>query len=253
MLQAKDILFTSWEEIPLRKLPIILQLLPLIRWDIHTHWGNTYLKNFLLKQLFRSRKIYLKTTPEQRVDLYTHELEWMRELSPKFHLPKLSIDGHTFTAPRDGMTDLRLEVLAEADTRLSRYMISERSEYLHAFIAAVYSSGQAWDPDTLTTNAAILGKIEEWKKVSIIRSFVGAREVLTKSLPDLFPEQSRPSEDKEKKSKKIKAQDTGPLWDALIYDLAGTAGFPGVETAKRANAWEALSYLNHEIKKARKK
>lgn len=252
MLKASDILFTTWEEIPLRKLPIILQILPLIRWDIHNHWGNTYLKNFLLKQLFRSRKVYLKTTPEQRVDLYTLELDWMRELSPKFHFPKLIIEGHTFTAPKEGMTDLRLEVLAEADTRLSRYLISERSEYLHAFVAAVYSAGQPWDPDTLTANAKILSKIEDWKKVSIIRSFVGAREVLTKSLPDLFPSSSVPEEN-DKKTKKIRAQDTGPLWDALIYDLAGTAGFPGVETAKKANAWEALSYLNHEIKKTRKK
>ena len=257
MLKASDILFTSWEEIPLRKLNLILQLLPVIRWDVYDHWGNTYLKNFLLKQLFRQRKVYLKTTPEQRVDLYTVELDWLKELSPKFPLRELKANGRIFTAPKDGLTDLSIEQLSEADTRLSRYLISERSEYLHTFLACLYSDGSAFNEENIKTNAEHLAKLEEWQKVSIIRSFVGSRDLLTKACPELFPVHRRDAEDAEEKGKKnkkaFKAEDTGPLWDALIYDLASTPGYPGVQTAKKANAWEALSYLNHEIKKTLRK
>ncbi|WP_373399681.1 hypothetical protein V8V91_08490 [Algoriphagus halophilus] len=57
MLKVSDILYTSWEEIPFRKLKVILQILPLIRWDNHTSASNTYAKNFLLKQLFKSKNL----------------------------------------------------------------------------------------------------------------------------------------------------------------------------------------------------
>lgn len=256
MIKASDILFTTWEDIPLRKLKIILQLLPAIRWDVHGNESNTYLKNFLLKQLFRQRKVYLQTTPEQRVDLYTYELEWLKDLSPKFLFPEIKLDGITLYAPKDGITDLSLEELAEADTRLSRYILSERSEYLNTFLACLYYDGSEWSEDRLKTNGQILAKLPEYQKVSIIRSFVGSREMLTKSCPDLFPTSQKDEEAEEKKKKNqkpFKVTDTGPLWDALIYDLASTPGYPGVTTAKKANAWEALTYLNHEIRKNLKK
>lgn len=258
MLTASSILYTSYDQIPLRKLRVILQLLPVIRWDVYGNEANTYLKNLLLKHLFRSRKVYLQTTPEQRVDLYTFELDWLRELSPKFPIREFTLSGHTFKAPKDGLTNLTIDQLAEADTRLSRYLISERAEYLNTFLACLYSDGSEWSEESIKANSELLAKLEEWQKVSIIRSFVGSRELLTKSCPHLFPTNPNGGESNSGEAKSpLKGgrgvEDTGPLWDALIYDLASTAGYPGVQTAKKANAWEALSYLNHEIKKTQKR
>jgi len=255
-LRASDILYTSWEQIPIRKMKLILQFLPLIRWNVADHWGNSYLKNILLKQLFKSKSNYLKTTPEQRVDLYTHELDWIQEITHQFLIPSVTVNKVEYFAPKDGLTDLGLAKLAEADTRLSRYLLSQRAEYLNTFLACLYSDGSTFTEDNLKINAVQLAKIEEYQKVSIIRSYFGSRMLLMKSCDNLFPEApviAREEKKSPKNEPKALATDTGPMWDALIYDLAALPGFPGVANAKAANAWEALNYLDHEIKKNLKK
>jgi len=252
-MKVSDLLYISWKEIPLRKMKLILQILPLIKWEAEdgeqNTWGNTYLKNFLLKQLFKKRSLYLRTSPEQRVDLYSQELDWIQKPTHKFLTPSIVLSKIEFFAPKDGLTDLSVEQLAEADTRLSRFMISQRTDYLHSFLACLYSDGSEFNEENILINAAILAKMPEFEQVAIIRSYFGSRQLLTASCPDLFP--SHPENTEKNKSKKpsFTVQDTGPMWNSLIYELSATPGFPGVATAKAANAWEALQYLNHEIKK----
>jgi hypothetical protein len=246
-VKARDILYHRWEDIPFKRLRVVLQLLPVIDWDIHDEGMNTYCKNILLKYLFVDFKLYRKTTPAQRVDLFTHELEWLHNPSPKFLLPEISIKGFNFYAPMDGLTDLRIEELAEADTRLSRYLISNDTRYLHTFLACLYTEGQgdSFTEETIQHKGDILSGIEDYQKISIIRSYMGSRLMIMKLCPDLFPTGG----DKPKIG--MKPQDLGPMWDNLIFDLANTKGYPGVRQAKEAQAIEALQYLNREVVQAR--
>lgn len=235
----------------MHRVKVILQLLPFVRWELHDDWMNTYVKNFILKQCFKSIRIFKLTTPEQRVDLFTSEIDFLKELTPAFLIPHLKVDGVTFTAPKRGLTDLSIQELAEADTRLSRYLISERQNYLHTFIACLYDDGLELTEDTIDIKARSLAKVSESDKVSIIRSFLGSRKLITAQFPEIFPTSSEPTKPLNT-NRPPKVQDTGPMWDALIQELANTKGYQGMDTAKCANAWEALGYLNREMEKNRK-
>src|SRR5690606_25764457 len=95
---------------------------------------------------------------------------------------------------------------------------------------------------TIAANAEILAKLDDYKKVSIIHSYMGSRTLIARLCDTLFPEPPK------RKIKELpKPPDLGPMWDDLIFDLANTKGYAGVSAAKHANAIEALQYLDREI------
>lgn len=260
MLKASDILYTSWEDIPLRKVKVILQVLPLIKWDLHRSESNTYLKNFLLKQLFRSKKIYLKTTPEQRVDLFTYEITWIKEFGTVFPIKAYNIGGTIYHAPETQLTDITVERLMEADIALYRFIRSEKTSYLDHFLSMLYTT-KGFDfaqPDSRVTLSGVEGlskQIPTHESIAIIRSFMGSFDLLRKQCPTLFPAPPAPPESGEKGSSpqgeagRGKSQDPARSWQRLLFELANTPGYPGMEAAKNALAWEALPYMNHEQEK----
>lgn len=246
-VKAADIMYQAWEEIPLHKLKLILQLLPQIDWDRQDDWMNTYCKNMVLKNVFRDYKLSCKLTPEQRVDLFTYELDWLRNPTHRFLIPKVKIQGANLLAPADGLTNLSVEELAEADTRLSRYLISNKPHYLHSFLACLYmdAHGDEFSEHAIEYKSLLFEEIPDYQKISIIRSYLGSRMVIMRLCDTLFPSSS-PQEPKSTVPRK--PQDLGPMWDELIYDLANTKGYPGMKLAREANAIEALQYLNREIR-----
>lgn len=257
MLQAKDLLYSEWDSIPLKKLKLILQVLPLIRWDVHTSASNTYLKNFLLKQLFKSRKIFLLTTPEQRVDLFTHETAWIQEFSTVFPIKAFNLSGHLFQAPQTSLSDISVERLMEADIALYRFVRSDRAQYLGHFLAMLYTvKGEPLTDETIDRNTTLLQKIPSHEAVSIIRSFIGSFQLLRKQCPTLFPviairhggEQSVDQQTATPRSSS-RGDDPAQSWQKLLFELANTPGYPGMESAKKALAWEALPYMDHEQSK----
>ena len=250
-LRVGDILYQKWEQIPLKHLAVILQLLPFVNWEQHDDWMNTYCKNIILKYLFKDRKLYKKTTAAQRVDIFTYELDWLRNPTHRFLIPTVKVKGTVFHAPEDGLSNLTIDHLSEADTRLSRYMISTQAKYLDSFLACLYSvENEIFNQKVINEKALLLGTIPDFQKISILSSYLGSRQVITRLCPDLFPEPERKKDDK--KRKPIKPVDLGPMWNELIFELANTKGYPGVALARQANAYEALQYLNREIKNARK-
>jgi len=253
MLKTSDILFTSWESIPLKKLKLILQVLPLIRWDVHNSASNTYLKNFLLKQLFKSRKIFLLTTPEQRVDLFTHETAWIQEFSTVFPIKTINLSGHLFQAPQSSLSDISVERLMEADIALFRFVRSDRANYLGHFLSMLYTvKGESLTDETIDRNTALLQKLPSHESVSIIRSFIGSFQLLRKQCPTLFPPPPAPPKGGESvpspsgEAGRGGSTDPAISWQKLLFELANTPGYPGMESAKKALAWEALPYMNHE-------
>lgn len=246
---AKDILYQAWEEIPLKKLRIILQLLPVVIWQQHDDWMNTYSKNLILKLLFRDAKLYKRTSAAQRVDLYTYELDWLKKPSYHFPIQTLKLKDAHFYAPNDGLTDLSVEQLAEADTRLSRYIISNKAKYLDTFIACLYTRpGDVHSLECITEKSDLIAKAQDFEKISIVRAYLGSRIFIMKQCPNLFPDFEDPSTSSGTGSGSVTVKDLGPMWDELIYDLANTKGYTGVDTAKGANAVVALRYLDREIR-----
>jgi hypothetical protein len=250
-VKATDILYQTWEEIPLNKLRVILQVLPFVQWSVNDDPANTYVKNFILRHCFKSLKTYKLTTAEQRVDLFTHELRFLRAPSCYFPLRSYRMEGKVFRAPTKGMSDITIERLAQADTSLSRYIITERSNYIGEFIAALYHElgTEYGNQEEFEANAKILYKIPDHEKAAIIRAYLGSRKLLMKQCPYIFPEPKTRRENKSDEIKKPKAQDTGPMWQTLIFELANTSAYPGMELAKKANAWEALQYFDREMEK----
>lgn len=245
-----DILYQKWELIPLKRLVVILQLLPFVDWEVHDDGMNTYCKNIILKYLFKDLKLYKKTTAAQRVDLFTQELDFLRNPTHRFLIPTIKVRGTIFHAPEDGLANLSIERLSEADTRLSRYMISHQVKYLNSFLACLYTVGNELLTHKLIEDKAhLLATIADYQKISVISSYLGSRQVITRLCPDLFPE---PDRKQETKKRSIKPVDLGPMWDELIFELGNTKGYPGVAQARQANAYEALQYLNREIRNAKK-
>ena len=242
-VKAADILYQRWEDLPFQRLSFLLKLIPLIDWDKKEDWMNTFCKNLALKNIFKEKKLYRITTAEQRVDLINHEMKWLREITHKFLIPSL----YSLKAPKDGLTDITIERLAEADTRISRYLISGRESYMHTFLACLYQDDEPFSEENMLESAKKLAKVEPWKKISIIRSYMGSRMRMNEKLKELFPPGSTST-----KKTLPSVKDSGPLWESLIHELANTPAYRGMETAKKANAWEALTYMDREIKKIKK-
>lgn len=251
VLKASDILYTSWEQIPVPRLKNIIKVLPLIDWEERDDWMNVFCKNLILKNIFRDTRLYKSTTAEQRVDLIAYETGFIRKLTHKFLIPVFHKDGKAFRSPKDACTDLTIERFSEADTRLTRYFISSKPSYLHDFLACLYLADTVFNADIMAENGQILSKIPYYQQISIVRSFLGSRQVIEKRFKNLF-EQPKSIERQPKDAPKHKVQDTAPFWEALIHELANTPAFQGIANARNANAWEALAYLDYEIKKARK-
>lgn len=273
-LHARDILYQDWESIPLARLKLILQLLPLVRWELHHDPANTYLKNFILKQLIRTgtepktklkyAQIYRQLTPEQRVDLFTYELGFLQELTEVFLIPAYTIKGKTFQAPMPLLGDISVERLIESDVALYRYIASGKSDYLGHFLACIYTiPGQGFD-EGLESNPALLLQIPESEVIAIIRSFLGGKKHLIESNREIFPEAGFDSAQPDKRvtpsnNKRVtpsgvegrKSKDPAPAWKAFLHELANTKAYPGMHLAKTANAPEALDYFNREQKKIR--
>lgn len=240
---TSHILYQSWEELPMRRLTYLLKLLPLIDWKNRDDWMNIFCKNMALKTIFKDKKLYLRTTAEQRVDLIEYETKWLQNPTHRFLVPAL----FGIHAPKDGLTDLSIERLAEADIRLTRYLISKRESYLHTFIACLYYPDQDFEEEIMQEIGQKMSKVQDWQKVSIVRSYMGSRMKLTAKLKHLFPTQAASTK---KSMEKIK--DVAPLWESLIHELANTHAYMGMNTAKKANAWEALTYMDSELRKLKK-
>lgn len=257
MHRAADILYTSWEQIPVRRLQNIIKVLPLVDWNKQDDWMNVFCKNLILKNIFRDTRTYRQTTAEQRVDLIAYETGFIRQLTHRFLIPLIHLQDQTFRAPKEACTDLTIERFSEADTRLSRYFISTKEQYLHDFLACLYLSDAPFDADTMTKNGQILSKIPYYQQISIVRSFLGSRQLIEKRFRHLFTQANSqpPTANRQPptaNSQQPKVQDTAPFWEVLIHELANTPAYQGMHRARQANAWEAMAYLDYEIKKNKK-
>lgn len=245
---VSSLLYQKWEDLPLARVKAILMVLPTVQWGKKDDELNTFAKNFVLKQCFKSWKTWKIVTAEQRVDLFTYELDFLQKLTHHFPLKSLKQEGIIFHAPYDALINLSLERLAEADTKLSRYLISENSDYMNGFLACLYQPFKMeFTAENIQINGKILSKIPDTHKVSIIRSYLGSRKLILVNNPELFSGESE-STPKGKVFRKV--QDTGPMWEALIFELANKPAYQGIDNAKKANAWEALAYMNRELSKS---
>jgi hypothetical protein len=155
------------------------------------------------------------------------------------------------------MADITVDRLMEADIALYRFIRSEKQSYLHHFLSQLYTaSPRSVSPQTEITNptpiaigAEIFSKIPTHESIAIIRAYMGSFNQLRKSCPNLFPTGPTAEENPKSDIQNPKSKDPGKSWQKLLFELANTPGYPGMEAAKSALAWEALPYMDHEQEK----
>lgn len=158
-------------------------------------------------------------------------------------------------APSDKLQYMCFQQFMTVDTYFSWYLVTEKEQYLDAFIAALYLKiGESYFKDKSEGIAAIdldsripeVHQIPMDLKYSILVNWVLIKSWLSSAYPFLFPEGEASSNSKGDKVKG-KPVDWLGLFDAWVGDNVAS-----MEAYRRLSCMDAIRMLNRKIKEANK-
>jgi hypothetical protein len=239
--RAEDLIIQGWEQLRENQ---VLRVVP------HVFNDNSN-EVALLQILFKNKKIFAKLNKHQVYDILSFT-EWVTSSFFSANLiPKFKKGGTTYVGPEDHLGNVILIEFAKADTYYLRYIETKEEIQLNKMIAALYRPAlplwkrlltndkrKPFNPDTIDEEAKAFENLKKELKQYIILFFIGCKEMLYNTY-ELF----RNDEDEEGEVKKATHEKTFG-WAGIIYDLAETPVFAGLEAAKKANLHTALIYLN---------
>ncbi len=245
-LPESSLLHQSWQSLPPKKRYQLMALLPFIDDPIG--------KMLILRAIARTTKDYklIRTLPNSAAvvyDLFKYSLKWITEQPKGFSFPEVKADGWVFTAPGDRFETVTFGQLVELDSYFTRYLRTQREALLSSFLINLYSVSKQGKTDIQKAVA----KIGDPYRLDALRMYGMIREKVFASFIHIFPTPKGTS----KKSKQAKVdlrkiQDTTDMWHSVLFSLADSPAFQGMETAKAANMWEALTYLDEKAYQMKK-
>jgi hypothetical protein len=255
-IQEADILYQSFSELPKSKRYRVMILLPFL--------DDPVAKVMLVRQLCRDRKAYRilfghPNAAEIIHDLFDKSLRWLQDKPTGFTFPFFSWGGYRFDLPDDRFSDTTFGTLVELDSLFTRYLRSQKESIMDAFLKELYT--------VIKTGPApidqVLADIPYPYRLDAFRMYAVVREKIFTKFPHLFsgsPSRSLSEVEGKGTSKKTpktplnfkKIQDSTPLWHSVLFSLAETPAYQGMKTAKEANMWEALTYLDEKAFQAAK-
>lgn len=202
---------------------------------------------FQLQTISRDPLFLKKLTEEQiydiRKDLVFIDSPWLF-----FHIVAIKGKHHTYFSPGERMYDLTFQHLIYADANFSKYLITEQPRDLDKFIASLYQPMFEGDripfiPDNLDPIGEDIGAaLHRHEKQLILTTYVHIRNSIMERCPALFKSSSEPD------NNSSSVEYTGEMWRDLLYELADTPAFQGIEAAKSTPIYEALDYLEKKAK-----
>ena len=250
-LREGDIFFTAWEQMNLRKRYRLMLLLPFL--------DDPYARLLALREIAKSKEIYLQlqratNSAELIVDLFHNGFTWLSAAPKSFAFAEIRAKDWIFTAPDYRLPEGTFGQLVEMDSAFTKYLRTQQESHFDNLLAELYSVKQEGGK---SSKLAALAQVPYPYRIDAFRVYSQIRDKVFLSFPNLFPKVDKPSEKTEAKPLDFrKVRDSTPMWHSLLFSLAETPAYQGMHTAKAANMWEALTYLDEkafEIQKAKEK
>jgi hypothetical protein len=246
-IPSSTLLHSSWSALSPRRRMRLMILLPFL--------DDPYAKLLALREVCKSKENYLTiqripNSPEVIVDLFRHDLQWISQKPTDFTFKLIHSKGWTFSAPDARFSDFTMEELVEMEIRFNEYLRLQRESALDKLMDVIYTpQAESSKTDRLTAISALPYPY----RLDAFRMFAVIHEKIHTSFKHLFPNTKVLSEkDKSKPIDFRKIPKTSDWWTSLLFSLAETPAFQGMETAKEANMWEALTYLDEKAFEAKK-
>jgi hypothetical protein len=210
---------------------------------------DPYARLLALREVCKSKKDYitLQTIPDSAqviVDIFHRELNWITEKPKDFTFKLISCKGWEFTTPDPRFSDFTFEDLVNMEIRFNEYLRLQRESSLDHLIDTIYTPLRESDKTDRLTAISLLPYPY---RLDVFRMFAVLHEKIYTSFKHLFPNIKSVSEkDTSKPVDFRKIPKNSDWWTSLLFTLAETPAYPGMDTAKKANMWEALTYLDEK-------
>ena len=177
-------------------------------------------------------------------------LEQIKAACTSFYCPVLPGE---LIAPNDKLQYMCFQQFMTVDTYFSWFLVTEKEQYLDAFIAALYlKQGESYLKEEGMTVLDLSARIPEVHQIpmdlkySIIVNWVLIKSWLSSAYPFLFPEgEASPNS----KGDKVKGKpvDWLGLFDAWVGDNVAS-----IDSYRKLSCMDAIRMLNRKIKEANK-
>lgn len=240
LLEA-DIFFCSWEELTSRRRHHLMMLLPFL--------DDPFARLLALREICKTRDIYRQisragNSAELIVDLFHRGFKWLTAPPKSFSFATVQSRGWVFTAPDAHFELITFGQLVEMDSAFTRYLRSAREPEFDNLLSSLYTVTSSGSKHS---KAQAIAAIPYPYRIDAFRVYSAVREKVFTSFKHLFPKVKTVSEKKADKPIDFrKVQDSTPMWHSILFSLAESGAYPGMDKAKSANMWEALTYLDEK-------
>lgn len=247
--KASDLFHTSWDTLSKKQLLQLLQLQTMLMKEKDAD-KQAYIKTHMLWAINRNKKLYKQITSAQMVDLFA-ELDFLKEPTTRWFVPSFHHNGFKFYAPMQELKGFQLPgdkegeftfaKLMYADSYYTIFLLNSQEEYFWKFASHLYMREPSKHGKKIT--------MEDMQMIVI--NYAANRDAVFSRFKHLFPkDQPSDPEISGELSEEVPVKPTGQMWQSLLYSLADTPAFSGIDNAKNAVALEALSYLDQKAKEA---
>lgn len=265
-VKVADIFINQWDDLKADQAAVLLfwrdRLARAV--DREKHEAAGFYKSMIVRFLLKDKKIFKKLSTAQVRDI-ADDLTFIHDPWYTFHVTWLKTKRGVIYRPDYKMASFTFWQLIMADAHYSKFLIlnhqnsKEQEHVLNKLIAVIYqpSPGQFTDT-TIEDYSKLLPKgLSMDLKYLILHTYSNIRKyIVNERCPDLFNPPPEPAGDKQTDPGTEAGntpQYTGNMWQQMLFDLAETPAFSGLENAKNARMYDALDYLNKKAVEAKNK
>lgn len=216
--------------------------------------NNPIAKLLALRIIIKTKKHYLmiqrmKNSAQVIADIFEKELSWITAPPTDYTFHQISHMGWTFSTPSAKYEDITFGEWWELDAYFTKFLKYQKESHLDTFLDVLYDverSGKVF-------KSTVIKSLPYPYRLDAFRIHAVVREKVFSHFKHLFPQKK--SESKKTNSEPVdftKIHDSTELGHSLLFSLADTPAFQGLETAKASNMWEALTYLDDKAFQAMK-
>lgn len=209
-----------------------------------------FYKTLIVRLLCLKPSVYKKLSPAQVIDI-ANDLKFINDPWYAFHVTHITTKAGRIHRPTVKLLSLTFWQFIKADAEYSRFLVlnyresNEQYKALDRLIAILYQPEPgAFDDTTIDQYATTLpyGLSFDFKYL-ILHTYSNCRNYIMKErCPSLFPVSMNKSDEPQE------PKYTGGDWQNILYELAETNAFRGIDAAKGARLYDALDYLEKKAK-----
>jgi len=266
---------TSWQELSQAQFARMLELSEMLPHLVLGSQEYGLLIINVLRTLRKNKRAVAKFTIEQAVDCF-NAIKFFRRNEKGFEepwhffpVPDFKISRVNFRRPAlvDGMPCyyLTFEQFVYADSIFSSFcalnylydkeaskeLEHEMNDTVHAMVAVLYA-GVFFHPGLIGRNAKLVSlKLSPQQCAIITHTYANVRNYITNRCPNLFGKSAEtPAPEGVSPGEAPPPVETGKMWQNLLYDLAETEAFKGLDKARNARLYDALDFLEKKAVEA---